>query len=74
MMVLFMMFPCTTFKHTITAIALITLQDYIQCKYIKKDDCKPTSKRSFLLQIKRNNDVVSQFTCKGKFIHNLSFI
>lgn len=47
MMVLFMMFPCTTFKHTITAIALITLQDYIQCKYIKKDDCKPTREVSY---------------------------
>lgn len=36
MMMLFVMFPCTTFKHTITAIALITLQDYILCKYIKR--------------------------------------
>jgi len=69
-----MMFPCATFKHTITATALITVQDYILRKYIKRTTVNQINKTSFLLQINRNNEVVSQFTCKEKFINNLSFI
>lgn len=79
MMILFMMLPCTAFKHTITAIALITLHDYLLCKYIKRTIANQINKRSFLLQVNKNdnnnnNEVVSQFTCKGKFINNLCFI
>lgn len=43
-MILFMMFPRTTFKHTITAIALITLPDYVLCKYIKRTIVNQTEK------------------------------
>lgn len=33
---MFLLLPCTTLKHTVTVIALITLLDYIQCKYTRK--------------------------------------
>lgn len=33
---MFLLLPCTTLKHTVTVIALITLLDYIQCKYMRK--------------------------------------
>lgn len=58
MLLLLMVFPCTAFKHTITAISLTTLQSYILIKYIKRTIVNQTNKQNFLLQV---NTIIGLF-------------
>lgn len=67
-MILLMVFPCTTFKHTITAIALTTLQSYILINYIKRTIVPQTNKQSFLLQINRIIWFFPNLLAKGKIL------
>lgn len=60
--ILFLLLPCTTLKHTITVIALITLLDYIQCKYMWKAIASQ-EEVSYCRSI-GNNEFVFQIHCK----------
>lgn len=66
MLILFMVFPCTTFKYTITAIAITTLQSYRLIKYIKRTIVNQPTKQNFLLQINTITGLFPNFLAKRK--------
>lgn len=68
MLILFMVLPCTTFKHTISTIALTTLQSYVLIKYIKRAIVNQTNKQSFSLQINRIIKLFPNLLAKGKIL------
>lgn len=73
MLILLTVFPCTTFKHTITVIALTTLQSYILIKYNKRTIVNQTNKLSFPLQINTIIGFLPNLLAEGKILDILKY-